>query len=72
MISMKNTTKDKKIHCIAIVLLFCIFITDIRTTLGQTQVTRYTPLGSTVRAYNNIPEMTSGDKADWSYYVSIK
>jgi len=37
---------------------------------GQTQVTRYTPKGSPVRAYNNIPEMSSTDKADWSGYVT--
>ncbi len=32
-------------------------------------MTRYTPNGSPVRAYNEITEMSSGDKEDWSDYV---
>jgi len=42
----------------------------ITTTLGQTEVTRYTPNGSPVRAYNEITEMSSEDKEDWSDYVT--
>ena len=42
-----------------------------KTLFGQTQVARYTPVGSSVRTYNQIPEMTSGDIVDWKSYVSI-
>ena len=61
----------KKYSNTLIVILFCLLIINSRTLFGQTQVTRYTPVGSTVRAYNQIPEMTSGDKDDWSDYVNI-
>lgn len=61
----------KKYSNALIVIMFCLLFINSRTLLGQSQVTRYTPVGSSVRAYNQIPEMTSGDKADWSNYVSI-
>ena len=52
------------------IILFCIFIINTGTLLGQTQVTRYTPVGSPVTAYNQIPEMSYQDKVDWSVEVS--
>lgn len=43
-------------------ILLYIFVFNTNILFGQSQVTRYTPVGSPVTAYNNIPEMTSGDK----------
>lgn len=53
------------------VLVAILLISNQMIVSGQTQVTRYTPKGSPVRAYNNIPEMSSTDKADWSTNVQI-
>lgn len=54
-----------KIFVVTMLILSSVFA------FGQTQVTRYTPKGSPVRAYNNIPEMSSTDKTDWSASVLI-
>ncbi len=59
----------KKWNYYLITILFSIFALNTQLSFGQTQVTRYTPEGSSVTAYNQIPEMTSGDKNDWSDYV---
>lgn len=52
------------------ILTLCVLFVNGILIHGQTQVTRYTPKGSPVRAYNNIPEMSSTDKNDLSNYVS--
>lgn len=62
--------KTLKTYTISLIILFLVFI-RVNESIGQTKVTRYTPLGSPVTAYNNIPGMPSGDKEDWSDHVSI-
>lgn len=61
---MKDANKNMKV--LALIML----ILDPVLAFGQIQVTRYTPKGSPVRAYNNIPEMSSTDKVDWSTSVA--
>jgi hypothetical protein len=62
--------KTLKTYTISLIILFLVFI-RVNESIGQTKVTRYTPLGSPVTAYNNIPGMPSGDKEDWSDHISI-
>ena len=62
-----NTLLTLKAKNIAILLLF--LVVKSLPVLGQTRVTRYTPLSSPVTAYNQMPGMSSDDKNDWSSYV---
>ncbi len=55
---------------IYIFILLSVLLLNTTTISGQTQVTRYTPNGSPVRAYNAITEMSSADKINWSNHVS--
>ena len=50
--------------------ILCCFIFGKGLIYGQTQITIYTPKGSPLVAYNNIPEMNQTDKNDWSVCVS--
>jgi hypothetical protein len=58
---------------IAIVFLMVITILLLKGqfTYCQVEVERYTPLASPVRAYNQIPEMSTKDKNNWSEFVSV-
>jgi hypothetical protein len=60
----------KKCILYTVGILFCIILINTRIVLGQTQVTRYTPLNSAVIAYNQIPEMGNNDKIDYSNWVA--
>lgn len=53
-----------------IIVGFGLLVINIGILYGQTQVTRYTPEGSSVRCYNQITEMSSAEKADLSAWVS--
>jgi len=55
---------------IYIFILLSVLLLNTTTINGQTQVTRYTPNGSPVRAYNGITEIGSADKINWSNYVT--
>lgn len=62
---MKNTNKNIKVLTVITLILSSVLV------FGQTEVTRYTPNGSPVRAYNNVQEMSLEDKTDWSALVKI-
>jgi hypothetical protein len=53
------------------VILLLLFVANSLPALGQTQVTRYTPLSTPVTAYNQMPGMSSDDKNDWSSFVKF-
>lgn len=62
-----NTLQTLKAKNIAVLLLF--LVVKSLPVIGQSRVTRYTPLSSPVTAYNKMPGMSSDDKNDWSSHV---